>query len=103
MSPDSERMLAQFMGANTKVQRFIYEQNGGGRILLQQAGPEAFDATRTLILRLEQEGKVSFADERVRDATLKYWLSDHQTGLLDDPGADKAFKLDYAVVKCASG
>lgn len=98
--PDFDRYFAQFIGANLKVQRFIYEHNGGGRILFQQAGPEAFDATRNLILRLEREGAFAITDVELREKTLRYWLNERQPGLLEDPGPDKAFKLDQAVAKC---
>jgi hypothetical protein len=99
-SPDFERMFAKFMGEHTKIQRFIYEHNGGGRMLFQQAGLEAFDATLSLILKLEKEGAFTIADPKLRTQALKYWLSDHQAAdLLPDPGADQAFKLDQLVSK----
>jgi hypothetical protein len=98
--PDFERMFAKFIGENTKIQRFIYEHNGGGRMLFQQAGPEAFDATLNLILKLEKEGAFTIADPKLRTQALKYWLSDHQADdLLPDPGADQAFKLDPLISK----
>lgn len=100
MEPAFERLFAEMVGGGAKVQRFIYEHNGRGRILFQQAGAEAFDATRNLILKLEKEGRITFNDLDVRAMTLKYWLNDHQAGLLKDPGPDKAFKLDQLVPKC---
>ncbi|MEM8866535.1 MAG: hypothetical protein AAGF31_13405, partial [Planctomycetota bacterium] len=39
-------MFAQFMLRNWKLQRHLYQRFGGGRVLWQQAGIEAFDATR---------------------------------------------------------
>lgn len=72
MPPDFERMFAKFIGENTKIQRFIYEHNGGGRILFQQAGTEAFDATLNLILKLEKEGAFTIADPKLRTQALKY-------------------------------
>lgn len=101
MPPDFERMFAKFIGENAKRQRFIYEQNGRGRLLFQQAGVEAFDATLGLILKLEKEGAFTIADPKFRTQALKYWLSDHQAhDLLPDPGPDQAFKLDQLVSKC---
>lgn len=100
MPPDFERMFAKYIGEHTKVQRFIYEHNGGGRMLFQQAGTEAFDATLSLILKLEKEGAFTIADPKLRTQALKYWLSDHQADdLLPDPGADQAFKLDPLINK----
>ena len=101
--PDFDRFFAKFIGTNVKIQRFIYMRNGHGRILFQQAGPEAFDATRNLLLQLEKEGKFLISDPILREKTLKYWLSDHQSGLLDDPGPDKAFALDQTFTKCPRG
>jgi hypothetical protein len=101
MPPDFERMFAKHIGENTKRQRFIYEHNGGGRLLFQQAGIEAFDATLSLILKLEKEGAFTISDPKLRTQALKYWLSDHQADdLLPDPGADQAFKLDTLIPKC---
>ena len=100
MPPDFERMFAKFIGENTKIQRFIYEHHGGGRMLFQQAGTEAFDATLNLILKLEKEGAFTIADPKLRTQALKYWLSDHQADdLLPDPGADQAFRLDPIIKK----
>lgn len=98
--PDFERMFARFIGANLKVQGFIYDNNGRGRVLFQQAGVEAFDATRNLLFRLEKEGRIVFNDPAIRHATLRYWLDGQQTGLLEAPGPETAFKLDRALVKC---
>jgi hypothetical protein len=101
MPPDFERMFAKFIGENAKRQRFIYERNGGGRLLFQQAGVEAFDATLNLILKLEKQGAFSIADPTLRTQALKYWVSDHQADdLLPDPGPDQAFKLDTLIGKC---
>jgi hypothetical protein len=72
MPPDFERMFAKFIGENTKRQRFIYEHNGGGRLLFQQAGIEAFDATLSLILKLEKEGAFTISDPKLRTQALKY-------------------------------
>jgi len=101
--PDFDRFFAKFLGTNLKIQRFIYMQNGHGRILFQQAGPEAFDATRNLLLKLEKEGSFAINDPTLREKTLKYWLNDHQSGLFEDPGPDKAFALDQAFAKCPRG
>lgn len=98
--PDFERTFAKFIGENLKVQRFIYERHGGGRILFQQAGTEAYDATRNLILSLEKEGAFKITDPALRAKALNYWLGDNQTNALPDPGPEKAFKLDQAFERC---
>jgi hypothetical protein len=98
--PNFERTVAQHIGERTKIQRFIYAHNGGGRILFPQAGSEAFDATRNLILKLEKQGAFTIVDPELRTLTLKYWFNDQQTSLLPDPGANKAFTLDRAFPKC---
>lgn len=103
MTPEFQQMFAQFIGGNTKIQRFIYLNNGRGRLLFQQAGMEAFDATRTLLLRLEAEGKFHIDDPAMRDAALSYWMDDNQPGLLPDPGADEAFVLAGLIEACPAG
>ena len=99
--PGFDRMFAQMMGGNAKVQRFIYEHNGRGRVLFQQAGTEAYDATRTLLLRLEREGKFAITDPALRAEAFSYWTNDQQSGLMPDPGPDKAFKLGEGLITCA--
>ncbi len=100
LPPDQERMFATFLGANAKVQRFIHERHGGGRILFQQAGMEAFDATGRLLLDLERQGAFSITDPALRQQTLAYWFHDEHTGLLPDPGIGQAFRLDRLIEKC---
>ncbi|MGQ4660570.1 hypothetical protein [Lysobacter sp. F6437] len=102
MEPPFDRIFAAMVGGGTKIQRFIYLNHGGGRLLFQQAGMEAFDATRTLVLQLEREGKFGLSDPRDRELALRYWTRENQT-LLDDPGPDEAFKLDSVIDECPGG
>ena len=99
MPPDQERAIVRMMAGNLKWQRFIHLRNGGGRILFQQMGLEAYDATRRLLLDLERQGKLTFADAKIREAALGYWLDDPAMGLLSDPGPD-AFLPEQAMNPC---
>lgn len=101
LKPPFDQFFAQMIGGGAKAQRFIYLNHGRGRLLFQQAGLEAFDATYRLILQLERNGDIRFSDPEDRMAALSYWTTqDHSSFLQPDPGTDKAFKLDGLMSKC---
>ena len=101
LKPPFDKIFAQMIGGGTKVQRFIYLNHGRGRVLFQQAGLEAFDATYNLILQLERNGDIKFTSQKDRILALSYWTTqNHSSFLQPDPGADKAFKLDGLMSKC---
>lgn len=97
--PEEDRSYAEWTVLNIKLQRFIYEQHGGGRLRFQQMGTEAFDATRTMILELERRGAFAIHDSALREMALDYWLKPHGP-LMPDPGFDKAFKIEHAHEPC---
>lgn len=97
--PEQERQFAQLMTAQLKLQRFIHQRHGGGRILFQQTGYEAYDATRRLLLELEQRGAFSIQDPELRELALGYWLKDPGAGLMPDPGL-AAFTPEQALNPC---
>lgn len=101
MNSPFDEMFAQMLGGNIKAQRFIHLNHGGGRLLFQQAGMEAFDATHRLVLELESKGDFKFFSQEDRALALSYWTTqDHSPFLQPDPGADKAFLLDDLMNKC---
>ena len=100
MEPPFGKLFALMIGGKAKVERFIYLNHGHGRILFQQSGSEAFDATYNLVLKLEKEKKFKFHDQADRDLALSYWTRTNQPSPLPDPGPDKAFQLDDLLLKC---
>ena len=103
LKPPFDKLFAQMIGGGAKAQRFIYLNHGRGRLLFQQAGVEAFDATRNLILDLEKKGKFKFNNQDDRSLALAYWTTqDHGSFLLPDPGTENALKLDTLLTKCPS-
>jgi hypothetical protein len=60
------RFFAEFVLASWKFQRHLYDRYGGGRVLWQQAGLEAFDAMHRWLLDEEKQGQVQ--DHRSRAA-----------------------------------
>lgn len=94
-------MFVQMMGGNAKAQRHIYQHFGQGRVLFQQGGMEAFDATYRLIQTLEKDGAFKFANPADRTLALSYWTTDkHGAYLQPDPGFKEAFSLDDLVDEC---
>jgi hypothetical protein len=69
------RSFAEFMLNNWKFQRHLYDKFGGGRILWQQAGIEAFDAMRTWLETQEKNGEFKISDSTLRAAFYQYWTT----------------------------
>jgi Skp family chaperone for outer membrane proteins len=79
------RFFAMFMLSNWKFQKHLYERYGGGRILWQQAGLEAFDAYRTWLEVHEKQGDFKIADRTLRSTFYEYWTTmNHGAHLTDD-------------------
>lgn len=101
-TPEQEREFARLMTAQLKMQRFIHLRHGGGRVLFQQTGTEAYDATRRLLLDLERQGAFAITDPELRQQALGYWLQDPAMGLMPDPGPT-AFTPEQAFNPCPKG
>lgn len=56
-----------------KFEYYLNCNYGGGRIIYQQFGPEALDARRKLLLKLEQAGKFQITDPALRKLAYEYW------------------------------
>jgi hypothetical protein len=69
------RPFAEFMLNNWKFQRHLYDKFGGGRILWQQAGIEAFDAMRTWLETQEKNGEFKISDPALRATFYRYWTT----------------------------
>ena len=81
--PDSR--YAEWLLGSWKFQRHLYLTYGGGKILWQQTGFEAFDATYQWLLQQERSGAFAITDEDLRSAFYAYWTTlDHGTLLIDD-------------------
>ena len=79
------RPVAVFMLRNWKFQKHLYERYGGGRILWQQAGLEAFDACRIWLESCEKQGDFTITDPKLRSAFYEYWTTTkHGAFLIDD-------------------
>ena len=76
------RTFAVFVLKNWKFQRFLYDNFGGGRLLWQQAGTEAFDAMHQWLLAQEKAGKFKVTDPALRAEMLKYWTTQERSPFL---------------------
>ncbi len=78
-------VFAVFVLNNWKFQRHLYNEYGGGRILWQQAGLEAFDATHKWLKAQEKSGAFKITDPKLRSVFYKYWTTqNHGSFLIDD-------------------
>ena len=78
------RKIARALVLYRRTQYYIYTEYGGGRVLFQQAGWEAFDATKAMFHELEKKGKMSIADPELRDRFYEYWNKDHGPWIVSD-------------------
>ena len=77
--------IASWFLKQWKAQRYLYIHYGGGRILWQQAGLEAFDATLKWLKEEERAGHFFMRDAALRDDFYFYWIGmNHGSFLIDD-------------------
>lgn len=84
-SAPPDRALAVFLLSNWTLQKHLYDAYGGGRLLWQQAGIEAFDAHHRWLLDLEKRGEFQITDPALRATFYDYWTRSHGPFLIDDP------------------
>lgn len=78
------RDFAVFLLSQWKFQKHLYDNYGGGRILWQQFGQEAFDATRVWLEAREKAGDFKIADPALRVAAFYYWTTQNHGAFLTD-------------------
>lgn len=80
------RFFAMFIHGNWKFQKHLYERYGGGRVLWQQAGMEAFDAYHAWLTTHEKQGDFVITDPKLRSTFYEYWTTmNHGSFLTADP------------------
>lgn len=78
------RPVAVFLLGNWKLQKYFYGEYGGGRVLWQQFGVEAFDAMHQWLLAEEKKGAFHVADAELRSALYHYWTTQNHGAFLAD-------------------
>lgn len=79
------RLLAPIHISNWKMQRILYDEYGGGRVLYQQLGLEAFDATLKWLKESEKNGDFMIFDLKLHEAFYDYWKKSKSSGYLFIP------------------
>jgi hypothetical protein len=80
-----DRHLAMFVLPHRKFQLHLYTNFGGGKLLWQQRGIEAFDAMHNWLLQSEEEGDFKIMDPGLREVFYSYWTTmDHGPFLIED-------------------
>ena len=93
-------VLSMLLG-NVKLQKRLHDDYGGGRLLFQQAGVEAFDATRSMLEAREAEGAFAITDPGIRALAYDYWTRDHGAFMITDPdGIAKALDVTSSIARC---
>jgi len=78
------RTVAEFLYSNWKLQRYLYAHFGGGRVLWQQGGYEAFDAYRCWLETEERQGHFKISDPKLRETFYHYWRQSQSPFLIKD-------------------
>lgn len=100
--PEWRSATLNMFGGTAKASKLLYDQYGGGRLLFQQAGTEAFDATRRLLEQRESEGAFAITDPETRTLAYDYWTRDHGAMFIIDPVAiHQAMSVESVIAKCA--
>lgn len=87
-----DRLFAKFVLAPWKFERHVYDKFGGGRVLWQQAGTEAFDADHQWLKEQEKAGKFRIDDPKLREQLYAYWTTQkHGSFLTDDKARIREF------------
>ncbi len=89
LNPDDRvaALSAELTLKNWKLQRCLYDKFGGGRILWQQFGLEAYDAAGKFLREREEVGDFAITDPELRAAFYEYWTNEKMHGafLTSDP------------------
>lgn len=86
LKPVMNKATARFMLTHWKHQHVLYKKYKGGRLLWQQFGIEAYDATRVYFETEEKAGRFKILDPKLRDEFYFYWTKQkHGPFLFDDP------------------
>ncbi len=98
---EQKRFVINFIGSGIKAQRLLHENFGGGRLLFQQAGVEAFDATHQLLRQSEAAGRFAITEPTLHALAYDYWTRDHGGFIIDDPAQiQDALDLDTVISSC---
>jgi len=94
-----EAVLTMLIG-KVKLQKHLHDTYGG-RLLFQQTGVEAFDATRRMLESREAEGGFSITDPDVRALAYDYWTRDQGAFMITDPGKiAEALDVTSLIARC---
>lgn len=86
IGPQMNAEVIRFVLSHWKQQHLLYQKYKGGRLLWQQLGIEAFDATRVFLEAEEKAGHFKIHDPKMRDEFYFYWTKQkHGSFLFDDP------------------
>ncbi len=99
-NPQTERYVATALLTTVSAQGWLHRRFGGGRLLFQQGGVEAFDATYRLLHQLQAEGVFRIHDPGLLTDAYEYWRRDHGTALLPESQAAEAFDPARLFASC---
>ena len=78
-----------------KFERHLYDNYGGGRILWQQLGMEAFDAMHNWLKSQEEQGHFKITDPHLHKAFYRYWRDQHHDFMIDAEGEEELLRSEF--------
>ncbi|WP_414828895.1 hypothetical protein [Alteromonas sp. H39] len=89
--PPMDERMADFVLPHWKSQVYFYKNYGGGRILWQQRGTEAFDAFHNWLKSQEEKGNFKIFAQKDRDAFYDYWNRESSFLTSDEEAINEGF------------
>lgn len=78
-----------------KFERHLYDNYGGGRILWQQLGLEAFDAMHNWLKSQEEQGHFKITDPYLHKAFYRYWRDQHHDFMIEAEGDEELLQSGF--------
>jgi hypothetical protein len=91
--PEVKPSICRAILSQWKFQRHLYQNYGGGRLLFQQGGMEAFDAMHRWLRESEKAGDFKITDRELHTEFYAYFTTTKHGAFLQDPNEEKNAEL----------
>jgi hypothetical protein len=93
--PSEAELIADIMLPHWKSQVYFFKHYGGGRLLWQQGGIEAYDAFHNWLKKQEELGNFDVFVLEDREAFYRYWNTQHPSILDDEDSVEKFLNPEW--------
>lgn len=92
---NNEHWIQLALVTHWKFERHLYDNYGGGRILWQQIGLEAFDAMHNWLKSQEDHGHFKITDPQLHRSFYRYWRDMHHDFLISTEGDEELLRSEF--------